>query len=105
HHLNRLPALAASVLEMEKFGKDYGKQVIKNSQALAKALDKHGFKVLGKNRGYTNTHLLLVDMGDHINFAPAKYLEKAKILCSDDFSGGAPEVRIGTPEITRRGMK
>ncbi len=105
HHLNRLPALAASVLEMEKFGKDYGTQIIKNSQALAKALDKHGFKVLGKNKGYTNTHLLLVDMGEYIDFAPAKYLEKAKILCSDDFSGGSPEVRIGTPEVTRKGMK
>lgn len=105
HHLNRLPALAASILEMKEFGQEYGKQIVKNSNALAQALDNRGFNVLGKKRGYTESHLLLVDIGEYIDFAPAKYLEKAKILCSDDFSGNSPEIRIGTSEVTRRGMK
>lgn len=105
HHLNRLPALAASILEMKEFGSEYGKQIIKNSQALAKALDERGFNVMGKEKGYTKTHLILVDLGTYVDFAPAKYLEKAMILCSDDFSGDNPEVRIGTPEVTRKGMK
>ncbi|MGJ0845155.1 serine hydroxymethyltransferase [Tissierella praeacuta] len=105
HHLNRLPALAASILEMKEFGQEYGKQIVKNSKALAQALDNRGFNVLGKKRGYTESHLLLVDIGEYIDFAPAKYLEKAKILCSDDFSGNSPEIRIGTSEVTRRGMK
>ncbi|WFA09995.1 aminotransferase class I/II-fold pyridoxal phosphate-dependent enzyme [Tissierella sp. Yu-01] len=105
HHLNRLPALAASILEMKEFGYEYGQQIVKNSKALAKALDKYGFDVIGKNRGFTESHLLLLNLGDIIDTAPAKYLEKANILVSDDFSGGAPEVRIGTPEITRRGFK
>ncbi|WP_326907628.1 serine hydroxymethyltransferase [Sedimentibacter sp. MB31-C6] len=105
HHLNRLPALATSILEMKKFGNDYGKQIVKNSKALAVSLEKYGFNVLGKNRGFTDTHLLLIDLGDIIDIAPAQYLEKAGILCSDDFSGNSTEVRIGTPEVTRRGMK
>lgn len=105
HHLNRLPALAASILEMKEFGKEYAEQFVKNSKALAKALDEYGFDVLGKNRGFTNSHLILVNLGDMIKEAPAKYLEEANILVSDDFSGGAPEVRIGTPEVTRRGLK
>ena len=105
HHLNRLPALAASILEMKDFGEEYGRQVVKNSKALAKALAKRGFKVLGEGREYTESHLLLVDIGEYVDFAPAKFLEKANILCSDDFSGNSPEVRIGTPESTRRGMK
>lgn len=105
HHLNRLPALAASILEMKEFGSEYGPQIVKNSKALAIALDKYGFKVLGKAKGFTNSHLMLVNLGDMIEVAPAKYLEKAGILVSDDFSGGAPEVRIGTPEVTRRGFK
>jgi len=105
HHLNRLPALAASILEMKEFGEEYGEQVVKNSKALAKALDHEGFNVLGKGRGFTDSHLILVDLGEHVTQAPAKELEKANILCSDDFSGDSPEVRIGTPEATRKGMK
>ena len=105
HHLNRLPALAASILEMKEFGKEYGKQIVKNSKALAAALDNYGFNVIGKNKGFTESHLLLVNLGDKIDTAPAKYLEKANILVSDDFSGASPVIRVGTPEVTRKGMK
>lgn len=105
HHLNRLPSLAVSILEMKEFGTEYAKQVIRNSKALAKALHECGFSVLGHRKGYTDSHLLLVDVGEHVDTAPGKLLEKAKILCSDDFSGNSPEIRIGTPEVTRRGMK
>lgn len=105
HHLNRLPALAISIMEMKEFGHEYGKQIIKNSKALAEALAKRGFNVLGSKRGYTETHLMLVDLGEYAQKAPAKVLERAGILCSDDFSGSSPQVRIGTPEVTRRGMK
>ncbi len=105
HHLNRIPSLAASILEMKEYGKAYGTQIINNSKALAKALDAYGFKILGKEKGYTETHLLLMDAGRLVEIPPAKYLERARILCSDDFSGNSPEIRIGTPEVTRRGMK
>lgn len=105
HHLNRLPALAVSIMEMKEFGNEYGKQIIKNSKALAKALHERGFNVLGAKRGYTETHLMLVDVGEYVSQGPAKYLEKAGILCSDDFSGASPQIRIGTPEVTRKGMK
>lgn len=105
HHLNRLPALAASILEMKKFGKEYGEQIIKNSKTLARELDKYGFNVLGKRRDFTESHLLLVNLEGCPHQAPAKFLEEFGILCSDDFSGSVPEIRIGTPEVTRRGMK
>lgn len=105
HHLNRLPALAASIMEMKEYGEEYGKQVVKNTKALSKALYDYGLNVLGSRKGFSDTHLLLVELGEHIDVAPGKLLEKARILCSDDFSGNSPEVRIGTPEVTRRGMK
>jgi len=92
-------------MEMKEFGNEYGKQIIKNSKALAKALAERGFNVLGEKRGYTETHLMLVDVGEYASEAPAKVLEKAGIFCSDDFSGSSPQIRIGTPEVTRRGMK
>jgi glycine hydroxymethyltransferase len=90
---------------MQAFGKEYGQQIVNNSRALAVALDKYGFNVMGKNKGFSDSHLILLDLSEFIDEAPAKYLEKAGILVSDDFSGGAPEVRIGTPEVTRRGYK
>ncbi len=105
HHLNRLPALAASILEMKEHGEDYAQQVVRNAKALASALAALGFYVQGKDRGYTESHLLLMELGNYVNTAPGKLLEQAGILCSDDFSGNSPEVRIGTPEVTRKGMK
>lgn len=105
HHLQRIPALAASLLEMKNFGKAYAEQIISNSQALAAAMDAHGFQVMGKRRGYSHTHLILVDMGGVVESGPAKLLEEVFILCNDDFSGESPQIRIGTSEVTRRGMK
>jgi glycine hydroxymethyltransferase len=105
HHLFRIPALAASLLEMKSYGPAYAKQIVANSKALAVALEKVGFNVLGKNRGFSESHIILVDAGAQVQAGPAKHLEQANILCSDDFSGASPEIRIGTSEITRRGMK
>ncbi len=107
HHLNRLPSLAASILELKKYGNDYATQVVKNSKALAKELNNLGFDVIGdKDKGFTQTHLLLVDIGKYnVEGAPGILLEKAFILCSDDFSGDSVQIRVGTPEITRRGAK
>lgn len=107
HHLNRLPAFAASILEMKEYGEAYATQIVKNSKALANELYNLGFDVIGdKERGFTDTHLMLVDIDKYpLDRAPGKLLEEASILCSDDFSGESVQVRIGTPEITRRGAK
>ncbi len=106
HHIVRLPAFAASLLEMKEFGEDYAKQVVKNARSLAEALHKYGFHVLGDEaKGFTQSHLLLVDLEDLVETAPGKLLEEAGILCSDDFSGASAQIRIGTPEVTRFGMK
>jgi glycine hydroxymethyltransferase len=106
HHINRLPALAAAILEMKKFGDKYGKQIIQNSKALAEELDNKGFNVLAKERGFTESHLILMDVSEFGgSYKAARMLEKSQILSSDDFGGPDREIRIGTAEITRRGMK
>ena len=105
HHLFRLPAFAASLLEMKEYGKAYAAQVVANSRTLAAELARLGFDVLGdKDKGYTASHLLLVDIGRYMQTPPGKLLEQAGILCSDDFSGESVQIRIGTPEATRMGM-
>lgn len=113
HHLHRIPPLYLALREMQEFGKDYTDQIIKNSQALAKALDEAGFDILYKDRGFTQSHQVVVNVekqggGDPI----AKKLETANIILNkniipnDTANPNKPKgLRIGVQEMTRYGMK
>ena len=113
HHLHRIPALYITLKEMQKFGKSYVRQTIKNAKALAKNLYNFGFKVLGKEKGFTQSHQISVDIkefggGDFV----AKTLEKANIILNknilpwDKLDPKNPSgIRIGVQEMTRYGMK
>lgn len=95
-HLNRVAALTVSLLEMMQFGKSYAQAVIKNSQALAKALVAGGVKVRGAHLGYTKSHQVLLDYdASKLGFYSAK-LEQANIITDN---GG----RLGTSELSRLG--
>jgi glycine hydroxymethyltransferase len=95
-HLDRVAALAVSLIEMLQFGKAYAAAIVKNSQALAKALAAEGVKLRGAAFGYTKSHQILLDYEpSKIQFIAAR-LEQANII-SDN--GG----RIGTSELTRMG--
>ncbi|MDO5451885.1 MAG: serine hydroxymethyltransferase [Candidatus Saccharibacteria bacterium] len=92
--------------------KTYAKQIVKNAQALAKRLIKHGFVLQG---GGTDNHLILIDIKASYNIG-GKFYEKALDMVGLTLNanalpgdtGGAfnPNgVRLGTPAITTRGMK
>jgi len=98
-HWNRIAALTLALAEMEKFGKAYAEQVIRNSQTLAKALHDYGFPVICQHLGFTRSHQVILDYGDYEKGrAFAEKLQRANIIVDC-------VVRIGTCEITRRGMK
>jgi glycine hydroxymethyltransferase len=98
-HWNRIAALALALGEMEKFGKAYAAQVIRNAQALAKALHDSGFPVVGSELGFTMSHQVLLNYGGYKKGREiASNLEKANIIVDCG-------VRLGTCETTRRGMK
>lgn len=113
HHLHRIPPLYFTLLEMKKFGKAYCRQIIKNSQSLAKELYNLGFDVSGSNKGFTRTHQVLVDVrtvggGDFV----ARLCESANIILNKNvLLGDVVDVknpnglRIGVQEMTRFGMK
>lgn len=113
HHLHRVPPLYLALREMEEFGAAYADQIIKNAQALAKALDEAGFEVLYKERGFTESHQVVVNVekqggGDPI----AKKLEEANIILNkniiptDSANPNKPKgLRIGVQEMTRYGMQ
>jgi glycine hydroxymethyltransferase len=101
-HWNRIAATAQVLLEMKAFGVAYAKQVVANSQALGKQLDKWGLPVKFKSLGFSQSHQLLVDiptLKEKWDLAPWEFadrLERNNLIV--DASG-----RIGTNEITRMG--
>ena len=98
-HWNRIAALAAALAEMKEFGQQYATQVIKNAQKLAKTLAEYGFPVACSDLGFTQSHQIYLDYGSFGSGARfAKTLERANIITDCG-------VRLGTCEITRRGMK
>lgn len=90
---------------------EYGKQVIRNAQALANALVQRGYHVVS---GGTDNHLLLIDLrGKNIKGKPAcDILDKVGITVNSNkvpFDSSSPldpaGIRIGSPACTTRGLK
>ena len=112
HHLYSLPALLVAVREMKEHGKAYAAQICKNAVALAKALEACGVPVEAKEFGYTRSHQIAVNVfafGGGVKAALA--LEANDIICNYNMLPGDTDaenpsgLRIGTPEMTRFGMK
>lgn len=114
HHLHHLAGLGIANTEMLEFGKDYAKQVIKNAQTLAQNLYELGFNVLCEDLGFTESHQIAVRVDD---IRPATDIARdlalnnvvlnKNLLPGDDVdnSDNPSGLRIGTQEITRRGLK
>ena len=106
---NRTVALAVTLAEHLAFGKEYAKAVVNNAQALARSLDAEGFTVAGKDRGFTESHVVLVDLGPTPHGAEsANLLQQAHISSSmATLPRTYPErsvLRLGSPVCTRKGM-
>ncbi len=91
--------------------KDYQKQIVKNSKALAEGLIKKGFNLV---TGGTDNHLMLVDLRnkDIKGVQAQDVLEIAGIATNKNSIPHDPEkpfitsgIRLGTPAVTTRGMK
>lgn len=91
--------------------KEYGKQVIKNAQAMAAEFVKRGYDIIS---GGTDNHSMLIDLrSKNITGKEAENtLVKADITVNKNmvpFDDKSPFVtsgiRIGTPAITTRGLK
>ncbi len=115
HHIHRLPALGITALEMERFGREYAKQVIRNARRLAEELYSYGFKVLCPHKGFTQSHQVLLDVrGLGGGRVVAEKLEENNIIVTKvalpwdsdrDATANPSGIRIGVQEMTRFGMK
>ena len=116
HHLQNMAGVAVALAEMLEFGRKYAKQIISNAKALGQALYERGFKVLAEHKGFTESHVLLVDITEHGDGGKIEEeLEKANVVINRNLlpwdiregrhymnPGG---IRLGTSEITRLGME
>ena len=91
----------------------YAHQIVKNASALAKALAKHGFRLVS---GGTDNHLMVVDLtpfdADLTGKEAQAVLDEAGITLNKNTIPNDPRspfvtsgVRIGTPAVTTQGMK
>lgn len=103
-HWNRVAALGQALLEMDRFGPAYAKQVVRNSKRLGKELSERGFPLKFADMGFSESHQLLIDVPG---------LEKKYGMSLNDFSVMMEKTnlitdsvgRLGTCEITRLGVK
>jgi len=108
-HITHLVALSVSILELKEFGEKYAKQIIKNSNIVAKAFVDLGYDVRKANTGrYSENHQAHIFIDDKGNYL-SLYKRLIKNNISTNFEnvplGGRWFIRIGTAELTRRGMK
>jgi len=92
--------------------KEYGKQVIKNAQALANTLESEGFKIIS---GGTDNHLMLVDVKSNLGITgkeAEKILDSIHITVNKNTIPNETEspfktsgIRLGAPAMTTRGLK
>lgn len=109
HHAHHVAGLAITLAEFEQFGQEYALQVIKNAQALAKALYDQGLAVLCPHKNFTQSHTVLLDVICPGNEA-MNMLEQANIITNPfqlpwNHEKSPTGIRIGTNEVTRLGMK
>lgn len=111
-HNQQTAAIAAALLEIKTPAfKKYAKQIVKNAKILVGEFQKRGFKIIS---GGTDNHLFLIDLTPIGIFgaeAQAR-LEKAGITVNKNiipFDKRSPfdpsGIRLGTPALSRRGMK
>jgi len=111
-HMHQIAAIAVCLKEASTPAfKKYGRQIVKNSKALAKELIGHGFNLI---TGGTDNHLILIDLRNKNIAGPEAQLllEEAGITINKNTIPYDPNppfkpsgIRMGTPAITTRGMK
>ena len=114
HHLDTLVGLAVATQEMISFGKQYSRQVVKNAKALAKAMMKEGFNVLGEEFDFTESHQVAADVHEYGGGKMvANLLKENDVILNMNILPHEPlrnvtnpdGIRIGVQEMTRVGMK
>jgi glycine hydroxymethyltransferase len=111
HHLHSLAGLVVAAREMKAHGHAYVGQVVRNAQALGRALFDQGIAVEAEEFGFTRSHQIAVNVakfGGGVEVAGR--LESQDIIVNYNMLPGDRDprnpsgLRIGVQEMTRFGM-
>jgi glycine hydroxymethyltransferase len=108
--LNKYAAQAYAMAEMVAHGARYAEQMVKNAKALGRALEAEGFTVIGRDRGYTETHQVVLDLiavgAESFETAcqAANILVHKGRIMGDGARGFRTGARLTVQELTRQGM-
>ena len=109
-HVIAAKAVAFAEILEEDF-RSYGRQILKNAQAMARSFSERGYQLIS---GGTDNHLMLIDLRNKslTGKKAQETLDKAGITLNKNavpFDDKSPFVtsgiRVGVPAITTRGMK
>ena len=80
-HGGDVAALAIVLEEMRPRWKDYANLVVDNARYLASALSERGFTVIGKDRGFSRSHQIWIDIAPYSEaFAAAQTLARCNVI-------------------------
>lgn len=104
-------ALAVSLLDWREHGKAYADAMVALSRALAEALSAKGLKIFATEQGFTRSHQFAIEAAPFGGGQAASHkLRKAGFLACGiglpipEVAGDLNGLRIGTPELVRRGV-
>jgi glycine hydroxymethyltransferase len=107
----RVAALAITLLDWRDHGAAYGDKMVTVAQALARALADEGLPVHAAARGFTTSHQFAIEAAAFGGGqAASKTLRRAGFLACGiglplpEVAGDLNGLRIGTPELVRRGV-
>ena len=112
HHLHAMAALGVTLAEHLAFGREYARQTVANARRLAQSLHERGFDVLGENLGFTRSHTVAVRVakeggGEEVarGLSNVGVITNKNLLPGDKSPKHPQGIRLGSPEVTRVGMK
>ena len=115
HHLHAVAGVTIALAEALAFYHEYAPQVVRNAKRLAEAMAERGLDVLYSDLGFTESHIILVDVSRYMGGREAEErLERAGIvlnrnLIPKDYKlktdyRNPSGIRLGSQEVTRIGM-
>jgi glycine/serine hydroxymethyltransferase len=105
-HTHHALALYVAMLEMHAFGRAYARQAVANAVSLGTALEQRGFELFRAGGAPTESNVLLVRRTGAKNaYDACETLLACGVMTNARPLYGCAVLRLGTQELTRRGMR